>query len=78
VAQRVRRTLRSYRHRLNQVPFLARGPVRDLLGQRVTVEVIAGPSHALPTEQPVAVPGAVAAWAAIPGPVDLDAPALRL
>lgn len=44
-------------------PAASRREIRDALGDRVTVQVIGGASHALPTEKPQAVADAIADWA---------------
>jgi pimeloyl-ACP methyl ester carboxylesterase len=44
-------------------PSSTRGELKDCLGDKVTVQVIAGASHALIPEQPQAVADAIAAWA---------------
>lgn len=44
-------------------PAESRDEIRAVLGDRVTVQVIAGASHALPTEKPQAVADAIADWA---------------
>lgn len=44
-------------------PADSRNELRDALGDRVTVQVIAGASHALPAEKPDAVADAITAWA---------------
>ena len=44
-------------------PEDTRNELRAVVGNRVTVEVVAHASHALPTEQPAAVAAALVAWA---------------
>jgi len=44
-------------------PEHTRNELRDVLGQRVTVQVIPCASHALVVEQPIAVADAIAEWA---------------
>lgn len=44
-------------------PEATRGELRAVLGDRVSVQVIADASHALPFEQPAAVAAAIVAWA---------------
>lgn len=44
-------------------PGSTRGELRAVLGDQVTVQVIADASHALPDEQPAAAAAAIVAWA---------------
>jgi pimeloyl-ACP methyl ester carboxylesterase len=44
-------------------PKSTRGELHAALGEKVTVQVIADASHALPDEQPTAVASAIVAWA---------------
>ena len=43
-------------------PFATRNELKDVLGEKVTVQVIPHTSHALTTERPQAVADAVSAW----------------
>lgn len=44
-------------------PASSRQELKDELGERVTVKVVEGASHALPAEKPAEVADAIADWA---------------